>query len=187
VALGLGAQEREPLVVVARETLEVEATALGETVFLVGARAGNLCVLDKAEGTGFLRAAPRVGESVPIHATAAGKLYLAFAPGRVALPSGALERFTGQTLASRRALELEVEEVRAQAFGENHDEWIPGLSVVAAPVFARGELRGVLAVAASSARMRELGRDPVVRRIRAAGARVGQRLEGRSAAPESAR
>lgn len=187
VALGLGAQEREPLVVVARETLEAEAAALGETVFLVGARAGKLCVLDKAEGTGFLRAAPRVGESVPIHATASGKLYLAFAPGRIALPAGALERFTGQTLASRRALELEVEEVRTRGFGENRDEWIPGLSVVATPVLARGELRGVLAVAAPSARMRELGRDPVIRRMRAAGTRVGQRLEGSSAAAEPTR
>ena len=70
VALGLGALEREPVVVAARPVLEQEAGALGETFFLVAARAGRLVVLDKAEGNGFLRAAPRVGSSVPVHATA---------------------------------------------------------------------------------------------------------------------
>jgi DNA-binding IclR family transcriptional regulator len=180
VALGLGALEREPLVALARETLEREAEALGETVFLVGARAGALYVLDKVEGTGFLRAAPRVGESVPVHATAVGKLFLAFAPERVALPAGALPRFTPRTLASRRALELAVEQVRAQGFAENRDEWIPGMSVVAAPVLARGELRGAAVVAAPTARMDALGREPTARRMRAAAAHIGARLEGRA-------
>jgi DNA-binding IclR family transcriptional regulator len=180
VALGLGALEREPLVALARRALEQEAAALAETVFLVGARAGRLYVLDKAEGTGFLRAAPRVGEAVPVHATAVGKLYLAFAPQRISLPSGALQRFTPRTLASRRALERAVEAVRAQGFAENRDEWIPGMSVVAAPILARGELRGAIVVAAPSARLEDLGREATARRMRAAAAQIGARLEGRA-------
>ena len=52
---------------------ELEAQRLGETVFLTAARAGAVVVLDKAEGTGFLRAAPRIGSTVPLHATAVGK------------------------------------------------------------------------------------------------------------------
>lgn len=160
--------------------LEQEADALGETVFLVGARARRLYVLDKAEGTGFLRAAPRVGEAVPVHATAAGKLFLAFAPHQVSLPAGALARFTPRTLASRRALERAVETVRAQGFAENRDEWIPGMSVVAAPIFSRGELRGALVVAAPSARVDELGRESTARRMRAGAGRIRARLEGRA-------
>jgi IclR family transcriptional regulator, acetate operon repressor len=178
VALGLGTLEREPLVAVARQTLELEAEDLGETVFLVAARAGRLRVLDKAEGTGFLRAAPRVGESVPIHATGAGRIFLAFAPGLVTLPAGPLQRFTERTPATRRALDAAVEEVRRRGYAENRDEWIPGLSVVSAPIFTRGELRGAVAVAAPSARMEELGREPVARRARAAAARIGERLAG---------
>jgi DNA-binding IclR family transcriptional regulator len=98
VALGLGALEREPLVAAARPVLEAEALALGETVFLVVARAGRLVVLDKAEGTGFLRAAPRVGSEVPLHATAVGKLFLALDPAAVKRPPGDPERFTEHTL-----------------------------------------------------------------------------------------
>src|SRR5258706_7680946 len=78
VALGLGAQDRDPLVCAARPVLEAEAAATGETVFLVAARSGRLVVLDKAEGTGFLRASPQIGSTVPVHATAVGKLFLAF-------------------------------------------------------------------------------------------------------------
>lgn len=187
VALGLGALEREPLVAIARATLESEAAALGETVFLVGARAGGLYVLDKAEGTGFLRAAPRVGESVPVHATAVGKLFLAFAPQRVALPAGPLERFTQSTLVGRRALELSLAQVRTQGFAENRDEWIPGLSVVAAPVLAHGVLRGAVAVAAPTGRMDALGRDPTARRMRASAARIGEQLAGHASSREHAR
>jgi len=36
LVLGLGAQEREPVIRVARPILEAEATGFGETVFLVG-------------------------------------------------------------------------------------------------------------------------------------------------------
>ena len=90
VALGLGALESEPIVVAARPVLEDAAQALGETFFLVAARAGRLVVLDKAEGTGFLRAAPRVGSSVPVHATAVGKLFLAFGGDAISRASRAL-------------------------------------------------------------------------------------------------
>ena len=60
-----------------------EAEELGETFFVVAPRAGEIAVLDKVEGTGVLRAAPRVGSTVPVHATAGGKLCLSFAPDEV--------------------------------------------------------------------------------------------------------
>ena len=37
-------------------------------------------MLDKCEGGAFLRVAPTIGSEVPVHATAVGKLHLAFAP-----------------------------------------------------------------------------------------------------------
>ena len=93
VALGLGALASEPIVVAARPVLDDAVGAVGETFFLVGARAGTLVVLAKAEGTGFLRAAPQLGASVPVHATAVGKLFLAHAPDEVALSDAPFERF----------------------------------------------------------------------------------------------
>lgn len=179
VALARGALERDAAVAAARPVLVDEAAALGETVFLVAARGGRLLVLDKAEGTGFLRAAPEVGAEVPLHATAAGKLHLAFGDGEIEWPAGALERFTPRTLASRDALEREVARARRQGFAENREEWVAGLAVIAAPVLAVGRLRGVVCVAAPAARLDALGRETVATRLRKAAGRVADRMDGR--------
>jgi DNA-binding IclR family transcriptional regulator len=178
VALGLGALEREPLVAAARPVLEAEALALGETVFLVVARAGRLVVLDKAEGTGFLRAAPRVGSEVPLHATAVGKLFLALDPAAVKRPPGDPERFTEHTLRGL-ALDRAVALARERGFAESREEWIPGLCVIAAPVEARGVVRAAPAVAAPAPRMTAMDPAEVARRAVAAAERVSARLEGR--------
>ena len=179
VALARGTLERDPVVAAARPILGAEAEALGETVFLVAARFGRLLVLDKVEGTGFLRAAPEVGSGVPLHATAAGKLQLAFGDGQIEWPAAPLERFTPRTAASREGLEREVARARRQGFAENREEWIPGLAVIAAPVLAGGRLCGIVCAAAPAARLASLGRDAVATRLRAAAHRVTDRLEGR--------
>ena len=150
VALGLGALEREPLVAAARPVLERAADELGETIFLSCARAGKLYVLDKQEGTGYLRAAPRVGSEIPAHATAIGKIYLAFARDEVAAPPGRLSRYTHATLADPAALAREIERVQARGLAEMHDEWVLGLSGVAAPIRLGERLLGAIAVAAPS-------------------------------------
>jgi IclR family acetate operon transcriptional repressor len=181
VALGLGALQREPVVEAARPVLEEEAAGLGETVFLVAARAGRLVVLDKAEGTGFLRAAPRIGSSVPLHATAAGKLFLAFGEEQMGFPGPGFERFTEHTAGDPLALLAEVGRARERGYAENREEWIPGLAVLAAPVRVRGRLEAALAVAAPTARMEALGRDGVADRAVAAARRIALRLEGGSA------
>jgi len=178
VALGLGALEREPSVVAARVVLEDEAEALGETFFLVGVRGRELVVLDKVEGTGFLRAAPRIGSSVPVHATAVGKLFLAFAPLEVPFPVGQLEAFTSKTAIDAGSLRAAVAETKLRRWASNRDEWIPGLSVLAAPVRLGDRMVAAVALAMPSARLEELGDAPLARRLVRAGARIAARLRG---------
>jgi DNA-binding IclR family transcriptional regulator len=182
VSLGLGTLEREPVVVAARSVLEATADELGETVFLVASRGGRLLVVDKAEGTGFLRAAPRVGSTVPVHATAVGKLFLAFGADSISPLHGELVRFTAQTRIGHRALDREVARVRQRGFAENREEWIPGLSVVGAPVIAGGRMLAAVAIAAPTPRMRTLGASRVARHALAAAARIRARLEEGGAA-----
>jgi DNA-binding IclR family transcriptional regulator len=179
VALGLGALEREPVVVAARSVLEQEAEALGETFFLVGQRAQEIVVLDKVEGTGFLRAAPRVGSTVPVHATAVGKLYLAFASTQVTFPAGPLEAFTSETAVDAGALRAVVAETKLRRWASNRDEWIPGLSVLAAPVITGERMPAAVALAMPSQRLDEFGEETLARRVVAAGRRIAARLEGR--------
>ena len=107
----------------------------------------------------------RVGRPSVAHATATGKVALAF--GDVALPPGRLQAFTERTIVDRAALAREVERVReqgwAQAIGEREDD----LNAVAAPVRgSRGELAAVLGIQGprpASARRRWRGRRAAAR------------------------
>jgi DNA-binding IclR family transcriptional regulator len=182
IALGLGALAREPLAVAARPILEQVAADIGETLFLVVARAGRLIVLDKAEGSGFLRAAPLLGSSVPVHATAVGKLYLLHAPEQVPeqVQRQQWERYTEHTLADQLALTAELERVRQQGWASNLDEWQPGLSVLAAPVWVGERLLGTVALALVSARLHQLGKEKLARRVVHAAESIALRLEGKS-------
>jgi IclR family acetate operon transcriptional repressor len=172
LALGLGVLEREPLVAAARSVLEAEAAELDETFFLVAARAGRLTVLDKVEGTGFLRAAPRVGSFVPARDTAVGKLYLAHAS----------DVLTGEPHAppsDPARLERELASVRRRGFAENLGGWIEGLAVFAAPVLINERLHGAIATALPTPRLARVDKRVVTERVIRAAARVGARLLGR--------
>lgn len=177
VALGLQGLDRDPIVAVTRPELQLAAAELGETVFLAGMRGGQLVVLDKAEGSGFLRAAPRVGEAVPIHATAVGKLALAFAPEVVSLGGAALSAFTPATATSHEEIDAQVRRAALRGWAENRGEWIPGMSVVAVPILQEGRWVGALALAAASAGVEALGVLAIVDRLRAAARRVQERLQ----------
>ena len=177
MALGLNVASREPLATAAKPVLESAAAELGETFFLVVARAGRLVVLEKAEGNGFLRAAPRLGADVPVHATAVGKLYLAFAPELVSVDE--LTRYTPATLRNRKVLNAEVERVRAQGWATNLEEWQAGLAVAAAPIMSQGRLQGAVALATVTARFTAIGTAIATRRVVHAAEGIALRIEGR--------
>jgi IclR family transcriptional regulator, acetate operon repressor len=176
LALGLGVLEREPLVAAARPVLEAAAEELGETFFVVAARSGKLTVLDKVEGTGFVRAAPRVGSVIPTQVTAVGKLYLAHTPD--ALSEAERKRSGGRSVAPA-TLERELAAVRRRGYAENLGEWIEGMFVLAAPVFAHGRMVGAVATALSITRAERLDRKEVATVVMGAATRAGARLEGK--------
>jgi DNA-binding IclR family transcriptional regulator len=177
VALGLGAARQEPLVRAARPVMRDVAARLGETLFLVGEQAGDLVVLDKVEGNGFLRISPQVGARVPPHATAAGRLYLAFARDRVHFNEAELAPFTKKTPSTPARLRRGIEAVRASGVATSNDDWIEGLSAIAAPVWLSGRLFGAIVVACVTPRMRELSTDALTRAVVEASKKITQRLE----------
>ncbi len=183
LALGLGALEREPLAAAAHPVLERESEATGETAFLTVARRGRIVVLDKREGAAFLRVAPTIGSEVPVHATAVGKLHLAFAPDSVELPREPWPAFTGQTPGARAELEREVARVKKRGWATNRDEWIPGMTVVAAPVLLRGRLLGCMVIAAPSSRVTGADLAALATRVVRAATDIAERLEPENASP----
>lgn len=178
VSLAAAVLGGEPIVEIAEPVLEALSRDLRETCFVVAARYGKLVVLAKAEGPGLLRAAPRVGAEVPVHATAAGRIYLALDPALVKLPREPFNAFTKHTPTTARALDMHVKRVREAGFDANVDEWVPGLAVVSAPILQAGKLAGVLACAMPTAHYED-GAALVTERVRHAASRIGKKLEGK--------
>lgn len=90
----------------------------------------------------------RVGEELPLHATAAGKLLLAYSSNRERLLRNMiLERFTTATITSRATLSAQITAVRGAGLAADVGEFEPNLAAVAVPVHgSRPGAMGALAV-----------------------------------------
>ncbi|WP_206318795.1 IclR family transcriptional regulator [Actinacidiphila epipremni] len=90
-----------------------------------------------------------LGIAIPAHATALGKVLLAFQPNLdVLLPEDVpLRRLTGRTVAVREVLRASLEQVRQDGMAYELDEVVLGESEVAAAIFdARGTAVGAVSV-----------------------------------------
>lgn len=144
--LQLAGAARESLDIrgLAHPVLEELTAATGETSTLSLPGTHDLLTVDFVASPLSVRSVAQVGRNSVAHATAAGKVFLAWGGN---LPSGELVRFTDRTISDRAALEREVARVRdkgwAQAVGEREDD----LNAIAVPVLdSSGTLVAVLGV-----------------------------------------
>ncbi|GAB2668707.1 IclR family transcriptional regulator [Gordonia jinhuaensis] len=126
----------------------------------------------------------RVGENLPLHATASGKVLLANLPSRSRLLRNlVLERYTPATIVSRRDLTAEIDSVRHSGIGVCNTEYEPDSASIAAPV--RGPSFGsVGAVAVTGAPAVMLGisgepRPELVDELRKTATAISQAMEPR--------
>jgi IclR family acetate operon transcriptional repressor len=177
VALGEVARRGDALLSASEPALREAARATGQSCFLVLAREGQLVVAQVAEGSGFLRAMPTLGGRVPVHASASGRLYLAFDPAQVELAAATeWQRFTKHTPLSKRALLARVAQAKAQAYDTNVAEWMPDVAVVAAPVRVGDGLVATVALATSLGHFEREGETSLVRAVQRAAQDIGDQL-----------
>jgi len=131
--LGNAVLERLDLRDIARPHLEalVEATDETATLSLPGERFA--VTIDFIQSPSSVQSIARVGRPSVAHATATGKVMLAF--GEIELPTGRLESFTARTITDHQALAAEVERVRRRGFGQTTGEREDGLNAIAFPVW----------------------------------------------------
>jgi DNA-binding IclR family transcriptional regulator len=129
----------------ARPLLVELAELTGETATLSLAAGTEALTADYVASSQTVLSQARVGRASVGHATAVGKVLLAFRPDAlVALPAQ-LEPFTERTIVDRSALERVLAKVREQGFAEATDEREPGLHAIAVPVLdGHGVLAAVL-------------------------------------------
>lgn len=183
--LGAAALAGVDLREVARPHLRALAEETGETVTLSAPGEGQAVTVDFVQSTASVQSVARLGRPSVAHATATGKVFLAF--GAAELPAEPLEPFTGRTVTSRNALAREIAAVRergwAQAAGEREDD----LNAIAAPVRGpHGELAAILGVQGPASRF-EPGRmeeavPALLEQARALAAALGHRQERPGAA-----
>ena len=127
----------------ARPHLEELVEETGETATLSVPGEREAVTVDFVQSGSSVQSVARLGRPSVAHATAAGKVLLAF--GDVPLPSGRLERFTARTVTDPRKLAATVERVRDQGWAEAAGERERDLNAVAAPIFGLdGLLAGIL-------------------------------------------
>ena len=134
----------------ARPLLEELTAITGETSTLSLPATHELLTIDFVPSPQSVRSVAQFGRNSVGHATAAGKVLLAWGG---TLPDGELTRYTDRTVTDRAALQDEIAEVRArgwaQAVGEREDD----LNGIAAPVLDdTGVLIAVLGVQGPSGR-----------------------------------
>lgn len=125
------AQPNEALVSSAQAHLEAIGAASGETVnlaILVGDEVEQIAQIDCTYLVGSVN---WVGQRVPLHCSAVGKVFLA---GGAELPPGRLERLTPHTITRREELDRELDLVRERGWAVTESELEPGLTAIAAPI-----------------------------------------------------
>ncbi|MCX8072480.1 MAG: IclR family transcriptional regulator [Candidatus Binatia bacterium] len=119
----------------ARPVLQQLAQASGETAVIGVVRLGMAVVLDAAHAEQPVRVVARMGEPIPLHCSAIGKVALAF--GETSLREGLTEPLkpcTEKTVVDKERLFAELDRVAAQGFATEEGEHVADVTAAATPV-----------------------------------------------------
>jgi DNA-binding IclR family transcriptional regulator len=183
VELGNAVLARLDLREVARPHLRALVEETGETATLSAPGDPDAITVDFVLSSSSVQSVARVGRPSVAHATATGKVALAFGDG--SLPPGRLPSFTERTIVDRAALAREVELVRKQGWARAEGEREEDLHALAAPVLgSRGELAAVLGVQGPASRFGEEAMGRALPALLAQAAAVSDALGWRPTAKE---
>jgi IclR family acetate operon transcriptional repressor len=127
----------------ARVELVTLVAATGETATLSAPGEGVAITIDFVPGPSSVQGVAQIGRPSVAHATATGKLMLAFAEAE--LPEEPLHAYTARTITDPAALGAELERVRDRGWAESLEEREDDLNAIAAPIRDdRGELAAIL-------------------------------------------
>ena len=178
VALAAQLAERDPLALAARPAVTRLHEETGLTAHLaIPSYRSTLCLVHRAGGPD---ARPQVRELVPAHATAAGKLLLAFRdPWRTDVLGRALEPVTARTLVDPAEFAAEAARIAVRGHAVEDGEFLPGLRGVAVPVRdSAGAVPASLAVTGPDAELALELVDGLIELLHARAAEIERALPG---------
>lgn len=137
VELGNAALARVDMRQLCRPHLVALTAATGETATLSVPYEEGTITVDFVQSNSSVRSVAQVGRPSIAHATATGKVFLAFAG---TMPAGPLPSYTGRTITGVAALEAEVAVIGRRGWAQAVGEREADLNAIAAPVHGPGEV-----------------------------------------------
>jgi len=157
LALAFGHADRAGMPRLFMPVLQELADETDELVQLAVVDGDQVLFVAKAEGLGQrVRLLPLVGLWAPVHATAAGKLWLASLPEtgvKRALGRERLRAVAPRTITSLAALRGELRAIRARGYAVNDEELAEGGRALAAPIRRDGAVVGAVAISGPAYRL----------------------------------
>ena len=161
----------------ARPLLARLVAETGETATLSVPGGDEAITVDFVPAASSVVSMARVGRPSVPHATAAGKVMLAFGGGLP--PDAKLAAFTERTIIDPEALAVELAAVRERGWAEALGEREPDLGALAAPVFGRGgQLAAILGIQGPVSRLSAATRRALREPLLAAASDLGRALGG---------
>lgn len=176
VQLAAAATGRHDLTTLARPVSERLAERVGETVNLAVPDGDAVVSVDQVIGTASVTTVNWVGQRTPMHATAAGKLFLAYQQDRTARRRRPYRRYTEHTVVDPAELGAHLDRVREQGYATTFEEHELGLVAVAAPVRSfDGTLVAALVVSGPAYRLTSSALPRIAAEVVAAADEISQR------------
>jgi len=123
----------------------------GECSHLAVPAPGTALCIDQVESPATLRVNVEIGQPLPLHCTALGKVLLAF--GDLPVPE-TLKRYTPHTILDKIALRQHLEIIRQQGYATDNEEYDLGVRCLAVPVYDfQGALMAAIGISGPSLRM----------------------------------
>jgi DNA-binding IclR family transcriptional regulator len=138
LSLGADARRRTPAAAKLRPKVADLAERTGESAQFLAPEHDRAVYVYRETGPNAVDTPnSRLGESIPLHATAAGKAILACYPPETVdgiVERTGLEPITENTITDRAALQQELEEIREAGYSVNGEENVAGVYAVGVPV-----------------------------------------------------
>lgn len=151
-----------------------------ESTYVAVIRKDKVVPLDMVDSDQPVRVISHIGENLPLHCTAPGKVHLAFEPAEEVqrcLPSSGLHQYTANTITDRQVLLEQMKEVAANGYAIDNGEYLTDVRTVAVPIHDyNGRVVGSLAVTGPSYR---LSPDRIKQEIAPLMRKAGHELSGR--------
>lgn len=162
-----------------RAILTELAERTGETSYISIHRANEVVYIDSVEASSTVRVVSRLGLNMPTHATAAGKVLIAFeSEEEIRARFGKeLTRYTNNTFRSVEDLIRDLDSVRERGYATDLEEFEVGLRCLAAPV--RDYTRKVIGAISVSGPAHRMTDGKIEESIAAEVVRAGKELSAR--------